>query len=213
MTPSQLVAKVGLTRPRIADEREAEILDATVRVLAKVGYDRLTMDQVAAEAHASKASLYRHWSTKAELVVDAISKAKGLPDEPPNTGSLRGDLKETWCNHKGTNTALPVSVTSGLITAMHADDELATVFRERFLEPKRAAWRKVGERAQERGEIAEGVDVDLVLALLPAMCSHFGVVLGQELDDAFIERLIDEVVVPVAQRTSAPKRGSGEAIT
>jgi AcrR family transcriptional regulator len=212
MRPTQLAEKTGTTRPRIADERAAEILDATVRVLADVGYDRLTMDQVAAEARASKASLYRHWSTKAELVVDAISKAKGMPDEPPNTGSLRGDLMEAWCGHHGAHEALPVSVMTSLMTAMHADDELGTVFRQRFLEPKRASWRKVGERARERGEIAEGVDLDLVLALLPAMCSHFGVVLGQTLDEAFIERLIDEVVVPVAQRT-ATKRGSGEAIS
>jgi AcrR family transcriptional regulator len=210
MTPSQLAAKAA-HRPRIADAREAEILDATVRVLAKVGYDRLTMDQVAAEAHASKASLYRHWSSKADLVVDAISKAKGLPDEPPNTGSLRGDLKAVWCNHHGKNPTLPVSVVSSLMTAMHTDDELATAFRQRFLEPKRASWRKIGERAFDRGEIAEGVDIDLVLALLPALCSHFGVVLGQQLDDAFLDRLIDEVVFPVAQRTTSTRRGSGEA--
>jgi AcrR family transcriptional regulator len=209
MRPTQLAEKVGTPRPRIADERKAEILDATVRLLAKIGYDRLTMDQVAAEAHASKASLYRHWSSKAELVVDAISKAKGLPESPPDTGSLKSDLMTTWC-HKGKHATLPVSVMSALMTAMHADEELATAFRERFLEPRRRAWRKVGERARERGEIAEGVDIDLVLTLLPALCSHYGVVLGQQIDDAFVERLFDEVIVPVAQRTPH-RRGSGGA--
>jgi AcrR family transcriptional regulator len=208
MTPQQLAAKV--TRPRVADEREAEILDAAVRVLAEVGYDRLTMDLVATEAHASKATLYRHWSTKAELVVDAISKAKGLPQAPPDTGSLRGDLMTTWCGHHHADTSLPVSVMSGLMTAMHADEELATVFRERFLKPRWSAWLKVAERARDRGEIAEGVDLDFVLALLPALCSYFGVVRGQHLDESFVERLIDEVVFPVAQRTT-PKRGPGDA--
>jgi AcrR family transcriptional regulator len=207
MTPQQLVAKIA--RPRVADEREAEILDATVRVLAEVGYDRLTMDLVATEAHASKATLYRHWSTKAELVVDAISRAKGLPQEPPDTGSLRGDLMATWCGHHS-SASLPVSVMSGLMTAMHADDELATVFRERFLEPRWSAWLKVAERARDRGEITEGVDLDFVLALLPALCSYFGAVRGHHLDQAFVERLIDEVVFPVAQRTS-PKRRPGDA--
>ncbi len=208
MTPQQLAAKVA--RPRVADEREAEILDAAVRVLAEVGYDRLTMDLVAAEAHASKATLYRHWSTKAELVVDAISRAKGLPQEPPNTGSLRGDLVATWCGHHDANTSLPVSVMSGLMTAMHADDELAAVFRERFMNPRWSAWLKVAERARDRGEIAEGVDLDLVLALLPALCSYFRVVRGHHLDDTFVERLIDEVVCPVAQHT-ANTRGPGDA--
>ena len=146
MTPGQLTAKAGLTRPRIADEREAEILDAAVRVLAKVGYDRLTMDQVAAEARASKASLYRHWSSKAELVVDAISKAKGMPETPPDTGSLRGDLMATWCGKYTNHSTLPVSVMNGLMSAMHADEELATAFRERLVGPRMAAWRVLTER-------------------------------------------------------------------
>jgi AcrR family transcriptional regulator len=210
MNPQQLAAKMA--RPRVADEREAEILDATVRVLVEVGYDRLTMDLVATEAHAGKATLYRHWSTKAELVVDAISRAKGLPQEPPNTGSLRGDLMAPWCRHHDSNASLPVSVIGGLMTAMHADDELATVFRERFLEPRWSAWIKVAERARERGEITEGVDLDFVLALLPALCSYFGAVRGQDLDQSFVERLIDEVVFPVAQRTStSTRRGPGDA--
>jgi AcrR family transcriptional regulator len=204
MTPQQLVAKIA--RPRVADEREAEILDAAVRVLAEVGYDRLTMDLVATKAHASKATLYRHWSTKAELVVDAISRAKGLPQEPPDTGSLRSDLMTTWCGHHKSSTSLPVSVMSGLMSAMHADEELATVFRARFLEPRWSAWLKVAERARDRGEIAEGVDLDFVLALLPALCSYFGAVRGQHLDDHFVERLIDEVVTPVAQRTTTERR-------
>lgn len=210
MRPTKLAEKTGLTRPRIADEREAEILDAAVNLLATIGYDRLTMDQVAAEAHASKASLYRHWSSKAELVVDAISKAKGLPESPPNTGSLRGDLRATWCGHQEVHKSLPVSVMSGLMSAMHADEELATAFRERFLEPRWVEWRKLAERARARGEIAEGVDLDMVLSLMPALCSYFGVVRGCPVDEALVERIIDEVVLPVAHRTSN-ERGSGDA--
>ena len=209
MRPTQLAAKTGSARPRIADERAAEILDATVRLLAKIGYDRLTMDLVAAEARASKASLYRHWSSKAELVVDAVSKAKGLPKSPPDTGSLRGDLRATWCSQHNANQSLPVSVMSGLMSAMHADEELAAVFRERFLEPRWKEWRKLVERARDRGEIAEGVDLDLVLALMPALCSYFGVVRGCPVDDAFVERVIDQVVLPVARHNPA-ERGSGD---
>lgn len=214
MTPGQLTAKAGPTRPRIADERKAEILDAAVRVLAKVGYDRVTMDQVAAEARASKASLYRHWSTKAELVVDAISKAKGLPDpEPPDTGSLRSDLKAAWCGKASWSSKLPMSVLSGLMTAVHTDTELASAFRTRFIGPRLASGHKIVNRAKERGEVAPDVDPDIVLALLPALSSHFSVFHGRKVDDAFIERLIDEVVLPVAQRTATPERGSREAIS
>jgi AcrR family transcriptional regulator len=72
-----MIVEAVRQRPRIEGGREDEILDATVAVVAELGYDRLTMDAVATAAKASKATLYRRWSTKAELVVDAISRAKG----------------------------------------------------------------------------------------------------------------------------------------
>ena len=67
-------------RPRVEGEREAQILDAAVVLLGQVGYDRLTMDAVAAQAKASKATLYRRWSTKAALVVDAILRGEITAD-------------------------------------------------------------------------------------------------------------------------------------
>jgi RNA polymerase sigma factor (sigma-70 family) len=73
------------SRPRVEGDREQEILDATLDVLADVGYDRLTMDAVAAQARASKATLYRRWSTKAALVIDALLSMKE-PHELPDTG-------------------------------------------------------------------------------------------------------------------------------
>ena len=74
-------------RPRIEGDRELEILDATLTVLAEVGYDRLTMDAVAAAAKASKATLYRRWNGKVQLVIDALiaqkSAARGTRHRHP----------------------------------------------------------------------------------------------------------------------------------
>src|SRR5690349_8415936 len=89
-------------RPRVEGEREDEILDATVDLLMEVGYDRLTMDAVAREARASKATLYRRWETKASLVVEALARGKTAPHvEEHDTGSLREDLLATFCGHEG----------------------------------------------------------------------------------------------------------------
>src|SRR5581483_3007831 len=89
-------------RPRVEGDREAEILDATLEILATSGYDRLTMDAVATAAKASKATLYRRWDTKAQLVIDALVRAKGSVHlEPVDTGSLRGDLLGLACNTGG----------------------------------------------------------------------------------------------------------------
>jgi AcrR family transcriptional regulator len=184
-------------RPRVANDREAAILDATLSVLVQVGYDRLTMDLVAAEARAGKATLYRHWSGKAELVVDAISRAKGMPnDAVVDTGSLRGDLNATWCGKSGWSQRVPMSVMGGLLTAVHTDPSLATAFRERFLVPRIAVARKIYEQSASRGEMTEAVDIDLLMSVLPAMCLYREVVLGQPVDEAFVNHVIDDVLMP-----------------
>src|SRR5512147_2749500 len=92
MTPAEAAA----IRPRVEGDREQEILDAALEVLGEVGYDRLTMDAVAQRAKASKATLYRRWSSKARLVVEALARTKGVP-EIPDTGDLRTDLVTAFC--------------------------------------------------------------------------------------------------------------------
>lgn len=187
-------------RPRVEGGREEEILDATVAVVAELGYDRLTMDAVATAAKASKATLYRRWSTKADLVVDAISRAKGCPmPEDVDTGSLRGDLISMSCGDGGFTDEMPMSVIAGLITALHRDADLQKAFRERFLAPRLEVTRKVFERAVERGEIAPGVDIELLSTTLPAVIVHHAYVLGIPPTDDLILRVIDNVILPAAR--------------
>src|ERR1700712_1282335 len=85
-------SKLGRKRDH---SRDAEILQAALDVLAETGYDGMTIDMVAARAQAGKATLYRRWPSKAELVLDAVACMKQSdlhPDELPDTGTLRGDL-------------------------------------------------------------------------------------------------------------------------
>ena len=84
--------------------REAEILAVTLRLLQEHGYDQLTVDAVASAARASKATVYRRWPSKAELVLAAFIEGVRQVAVPPNTGSLRGDLLrlgETICQEGG----------------------------------------------------------------------------------------------------------------
>ncbi|GAA1606304.1 TetR/AcrR family transcriptional regulator [Kribbella sancticallisti] len=191
-------------RPRVEGGREEEILDATVEVLAELGYDRLTMDAVATAAKASKATLYRRWTTKAELVVDAISRAKGCP--VPNdidTGSLRGDLISMSCGEGGFTSEMPLSVMAGLLTALHRDEDLQKAFKQNFLAPRVAVTTRVYERAVRRGEIGADVDVELLSQTLPALVVHHAFVLGIEPTDDLILRVIDHVILPAARGSQA----------
>ncbi|MGH3639850.1 MAG: helix-turn-helix domain-containing protein, partial [Mycobacterium sp.] len=72
--------------------REAELLAVTLQLLQQNGYDRLTLEAVATKAQASKATMYRRWPTKAELVLAAFIEGVRQVAVPPDTGTLRGDL-------------------------------------------------------------------------------------------------------------------------
>ena len=188
-------------RPRIEGDREAEILDAVLTLLATSGYDRLTFDAVATAARASKATLYRRWDTKAELVVDALARSKAAPQLPPvDTGTLRGDLMAVACNHGGISDERSLAVMASIITALHRDADFADAFHERFLAPKLRESREIYERARQRGEIARDVDIELLTPTLAGIILHRAFVLRQPVDDATIQRIIDEIVIPAATR-------------
>lgn len=190
-------------RPRIEGDREVEVLDAAVLVLAETGYDRLTMDHLATAAHASKATLYRRWSSKADLIVDAVSRAKGLPGpEAPDTGSLRGDLLALACGPAGTAHQLPMSVLGALLTALHTDAELSAAWRERFLEPRMAVTRTVFDRAVRRGEIDADLNLEVLHTVLPSMCAFRSTVLGHVVDEQFVAHVLDQVVLRAAAPTT-----------
>ena len=183
------------TRPRVEGDREQQILDATLDVLADVGYDRLTMDAVAASARASKATLYRRWSTKAALVIDALISQKG-PMTAPDTGTLRGDLLGMFCGMGGLTDERQMAILGSLITAISRDEDFATAFRRDFIAPKVALSRTIYERASERGEVRADVDLDLVSAALPGIMLHRQFMLGETPDPASIERVVDQIILP-----------------
>ncbi|WP_432478842.1 TetR/AcrR family transcriptional regulator [Nocardioides sp. GXQ0305] len=183
------------TRPRVEGDREQEILDATLTVLADAGYDRLTMDAVAAEAKASKATLYRRWSSKPALVVDAVCSHKVHP-AIPDTGSLRGDLLAAHSGMGGLNDTRALAVQAAVVTAMARDAEFAATYRRDFLGPKLAAARTIFERARARGEIRDDVDLDLVAPALPGIVLHRVFLLGDEATPDLVTQVIDEIILP-----------------
>ncbi len=188
------------TRPRVEGERQGQIYAATLQLLGEVGYDRLTMDAVAGAARASKATLYRRWSTKGELVVDAVSSAACVPSpDLVDTGSRRGDLLHLACDEGGFADALPMTVMLALATALHREPGLRADFEARFLAPRLALTRSLFERAAERGELGDGADVELLAHVLPGLVVHRVFVLGEPPTPDFVERVVDEVLLPACR--------------
>lgn len=204
MTSSSPLAAVLHRRPRLDAAREAQIYEATASLLAQHGYDKLTFDQVAGATRSSKATLYRRWSGKDELVLDALANASCFagPDAP-DTGSLRSDLLAIGCAPGGLSDGAPISIIAAIVPAMQRDPALFNRFRDRLIAPKVATARGLLERAQSRGEIGVDADLDLIAQILPAICIHHSVVLGLEVTPQLIEQIVDSIVMP-ACRASRP---------
>jgi AcrR family transcriptional regulator len=201
------VDKLPTPRPRIEGDREDEILDATLDLLLEVGYDRLTLDAVAHRARASKATLYRRWDGKPSLVVDAMVRAKQAPliDEH-DTGSLRGDLVSTFCGSHGMARGGATGVLGSVITTLASDPEFAQLFRDAFIAPKVHVSRQIYTRAIERGEIRADVDIDIIAPALAGILLHRSFVLGEPPDDATVERVIDNVILPAVGHPAAANK-------
>jgi AcrR family transcriptional regulator len=177
--------------------RDVAIREAALDLLTEIGYDRLTMDAVAARAHASKATIYRRWQGKAALVVDALNCSKGSMLEP-DTGSLAGDfaaLSDVSCSQEGRFNA---QIMLGLITALAHDVELRDVFRERMIEPRTRVIRQIFERAVERGEVSPGRNLDLLVAIFPALMIHQVLITGELPGADFSSRVISDMILPLA---------------
>lgn len=197
-----MTSRAPSSRPRVEGEREDQILDACVELIIEVGYDRLTMDAVAKRARASKATLYRRWESKASLVIEAVVRAKTSADVADHdTGCLRSDLLATFCGHGGLN-ASGTGVMGSVLTAVATDPEFAELFREKFIAPKVAITQAIYQRARERGEIGDGVDLEVIGPALAGILLHRSFILGLPTDDATIERVVDHVILPAVQHPS-----------
>jgi len=187
------------SRPRIEGDREREIFHATLQLIVESGYDKLTLDAVAGRAKASKATLYRRWSSKTDLVLDAISCLETAPPTLPDTGSLRGDLV-AMAAKKGLFEPERADILCGLATALYRDPELRTRLAERFGDPRHNHLRELLSRARDRGEIRPDADLELLSQVVPAMVL-FQLYLNTpgEVPPGFVVSVIDEVLLPALQ--------------
>jgi len=181
--------------------RDPEILDAALEVLAETGYDGMTIDMVAARAKAGKATVYRRWSSKAELVIDAVAcmKKEDLsPEKLPDTGTLRGDLIAMIKPHNIQDAEKKLRVMAGLMSLLSSAPELAETAREAIVEPRAAVNRMFIQRAIDRGEISADVDIDLIASISQSMVSFRTLMLRKTVTRDYLISVLDNVVLPAA---------------
>ena len=179
------------------ESRYDAILLAALHLLSQVGYDRMTMDAIAEAARASKATMYRRWSGKAELVVAALRRHARPATAAPDTGSLRGDLISVLESMRANLAAQDAGVILGLLTAMRREPELAETVRQQVIDVKREAFEAVLGRAVERGAVPETIDRALLAEVSSALLFSRLFVTGGSLDRRFVVHLVDAVLIPL----------------
>lgn len=196
--PEQGQRKPG--RPRSAQAHKA-ILDATLELLAQEGFQGLSIEDIAARAGVGKTTIYRRWSSKDELVIDAIHEIQ-VDLTTVDTGNFRNDLVILFkAANQGimTHPLLPQLVLR-LISEFQANPEIFQVFLTQLLIPRIQRFMYMVEQAQARGEIRRDIDWTLAFELITGpifihlLISHYLAPSMSSSDDKWIEQMIDAVM-------------------
>ena len=187
-------------RPRDARCDHA-ILQATLDMLREGGAGNLSIDGVAARAGVGKATIYRRWSSKEALLLEALS-IDGAAMEIPDSGTLRGDLELYFADllmrlRQNENS----DVLPHLIEAACYDTEVSNSLDE-YLSNRQQPLRSLLQRAQQRGEIAAGIDLKVVVDVLVGPVIYRRLMTGDRIDRTFVRKLLDIVLTPAGLRPS-----------
>ena len=179
--------------------RETELLEVTLQLLQEHGYDRLTLDAVAARARASKATVYRRWPSKAELVLAAFIEGCRQIAVHPDTGTLRGDLLQlgrviSQQSHEQAGIIRAVLVEISRHPALH------DAMQSEFLDQRKALLHEVLRDAVLRGEIDAAAISDELWDLLPGYLIFRSIMPNRPPTEQTVEALIDEVIIPSLTR-------------
>jgi AcrR family transcriptional regulator len=197
------IARAG--RPR-DDAREQAIVDAAMELLAEVGYEAMSMEAIAVRARSSKATIYRRWPGKAELVAEAMRRrAEPVLEDLPDTGSLRGDLLALADRVCASMEGVHGGLICGLAVAVRADPELGHLLRAHMHEYQLSLVADLVSRAEARDEIAPGADPNLILQVAPGV-AFFHQMGGEPLDTAFVQHLVDAVLIPLLRPSTEPAK-------
>ena len=176
------------------------VLEAALAQLAEVGFERLSIPQVAELAGVNKTSIYRRWPGKIELVREALQSAMKHADETPDTGGLRGDLVALARTVAAFTQSRVGTAIIRIMLAEGANPEVRALAQTAYREAGDQGPFVVIKRAMERGELAAAVDPSLMLFTLAGAIMHRVFVEQREASDEFLGQVVDLVLNGAAAR-------------
>ncbi|MGK5114458.1 MULTISPECIES: TetR/AcrR family transcriptional regulator [unclassified Geodermatophilus] len=181
---------------RLDPARDQAIAAAVLEVLGRDGYAALTMDAVALAAGVGKATIYRRWSSKSELLL-GVMDVLGELIVAPDTGTLREDMLGLLTSTLDLLAGPPGRATRSLIGAVLDDCVLAEAFQRGPLAHWDRAWATVLDRAVERGEVSRAAADSLAVEAGTAVVALRWLVTGRTLDADVVRELVDGVMLPL----------------
>jgi AcrR family transcriptional regulator len=199
--------KRGRPRSKEADRR---ILRAATDVLADRGLGGMSIEEVASRAGVGKATIYRRWPSKANLALDAFLAESREWLTPADTGTLRGDLQVALQAWVRAVTRMRVGgILAALLAETRQDPELAASWHDQVVEPSRAQYEVILNRAIDRGEIPADTDQDVVLDLLFGSGGYRLLLGHQPLNDHFVHQVVHIITAGLAVPVSEPATQAG----
>ena len=190
-------------RPR-DPSRDEVIRAAILQVLAESGYAGLTMDAVASAAGVGKATIYRRWRTKSDLVADAVAELSQLSIDAPDTGSLEGDMRVLLRWLVGAVNGPLGAATLSLLSALPHEPGLREAFHNGPMGVWSSTFRQVWERAEARGEVGPAVMGTAVASTASSPILQRWLFSGEPVSEAFADEVLSDVVLPlIAARRAA----------
>jgi AcrR family transcriptional regulator len=184
--------------PSRGSAREQAILDAAMELVVEIGYDRITMDAVATRAQASKATMYRRWPGKAELIAEGLRRrCDGEAECLPDTGSLRGDLAAAVTQMAEGLAGDQGALFLGLLEAIRDDEVLRRLFQQQAARRSGEISATVLSRAADRGEALRAVDGPLVIQLAFAQMFMTTLMTGEPPVAGVQRCLVDDILLPL----------------
>jgi AcrR family transcriptional regulator len=190
-------------RPRSERSRRA-ILNAAAKLLTERGYADITIEGVAAEAGVGKTTIYRWWSTKADIYVDLYSELALKIVPPPDTGDYRRDLvilvQGAYKLYRRTAAGLALA---GIVAEAQSNAVVSKMVRTEFAPSRRQVIMTILQHGVRRGEIAPDVDLDIVCELIAAAVWFSLLVGNRPLTSRRAEQLVNAIIAGVPRGSSA----------
>ena len=194
-------AAAARTTRRRGDVLVGAIHAAVMDELAEVGYGALSIERVAERAHTGKASIYRRWPNRLELVLEAVDQVMPRLARAPDTGSVREDLLVVLRLIATTMSSREGAAAKACVDG--PDDELARAVRERLLPPRKAMMLEILRNGAERGEVRPEAVTTRIAETGPMLLHGELLQRGVPITDEAVVAIVDEVLMPLL-RPPAP---------